>query len=186
MSCFYELSRVKGRGPQKEQRKVMILMDEFQARRLVNTYADMILRISYQYLKQTYDAEDICQTVFLKYISNNMTFDSIEHEKAWIIRTAINACKDHVKSSWFKRTVTLEDAATIAAPAVPNTWLLDAMKELPEKYRISLYLYYYEEYSAREIAEVMGVSESAVGQYLTRGRRKLRTIITDEERRMAL
>ena len=68
----------------------MGLMDEFQARRLVNTYADMILRISYQYLKQTYDAEDICQTVFLKYISNDMTFDSIEHEKAWIIRTAIN------------------------------------------------------------------------------------------------
>ena len=57
-------------------------MDEFQARRLVNTYADMILRISYQYLKQTYDAEDICQTVFLKYITNNMSFDSIEHEKA--------------------------------------------------------------------------------------------------------
>ena len=50
----------------------MDLMDEFQARRLVNTYADMILRISYQYLKQTYDAEDICQTVFLKYITNNM------------------------------------------------------------------------------------------------------------------
>ena len=80
----------------------------------------------------------------------------------------------------------LEDASAIAAPAVPNTWLLDAMKSLPEKYRISLYLYYYEEYSAREIAEVMGVSENAVGQYLTRGRRKLRTIITDEERRMAL
>ena len=111
----------------------MDLMDEFQARRLVSTYADMILRISYQYLKQTYDAEDICQTVFLKYISNNMTFNSVEHEKAWIIRTAINACKDHVKSSWFKRTVALEDASAIAAPEVPNTWLLDAMKSLPEK-----------------------------------------------------
>ena len=161
-------------------------MDEFQARRLVNLYADMILRISYQYLKQTCDAEDICQTVFLKYISSNMTFDSVEHEKAWIIRTAINACKDHLKSAFFRRTVALEDAAMVAAPAVPDTWLLDAMKGLPEKYRISLYLFYYEEYSAREIAEMMGVSESAVGQYLTRGRRKLRTIITDEERRMAL
>ena len=78
----------------------MDLLDEFQARRLVNTYADMILRISYQYLKQTYDAEDIFQTVFLKYITHNMTFDSVEHEKAWIIHTAINACKDHVKSSY--------------------------------------------------------------------------------------
>lgn len=161
-------------------------MDEFQAKRLVNLYADMILRISYQYLKQTCDAEDICQTVFLKYISANMAFDSIDHEKAWIIRTTINACKDHLKSAWFRRTAALDDAAQIAAPEVPDTWLLDAMKGLPEKYRICLYLYYYEEYSAREIADVMGVSESAVGQYLTRGRRKLRTIITDEERRVAL
>lgn len=161
-------------------------MDEFQARRLVNLYADMILRVSYQYLRQTCDAEDICQTVFLKYLTSNMTFGSPEHEKAWIIRTAINACKDHLKSAFFRRTVSLEDAAQIAAPEVPDTWLMDAMKHLPEKHRISLYLYYYEEYSAREIAEVMGVSESAVNQYLARGRRKLRTILTDEERRLAL
>ena len=161
-------------------------MDEFQAKRLVNLYADMILRISYQYLKQTCDAEDICQTVFLKYLTANMTFDSMEHEKAWIIRTTINACKDHLKSAWFRRTAPLDDAAQVAAPAVPDSWLLDALKGLPENYRLSLYLYYYEEYSAREIAQVMGVSESAVGQYLARGRRKLRTIITEEERRIAL
>ncbi len=157
-------------------------MDELQAKRLVNLYADMILRISYQYLKQTCDAEDICQTVFLKYLLSQMTFDSIEHEKAWIIRTTINACKDHLKSAFFRRTVALEDASRIAAPEIPDSWLLDAMKCLPEKYRISLYLYYYEEYSAREIAAVMGVSEGAVGQYLARGRRKLRTLITEEER----
>lgn len=161
-------------------------MDDLQAKRLVNLYADLILRISYQYLKQTCDAEDICQTVFLKYLTSDMTFDSIEHEKAWIIRTAINACKDHLKSAWFRRTVALEDAAQIAAPIVPDTWLLDAMKSLPEKHRISLYLYYYEEYSAREIADVMGVKEAAVNQYLARGRRKLRSIITKEERRTSL
>ena len=162
------------------------MIDDIQAARLVNLYADMILRISYQYLKQTCDAEDICQTVFLKYLTHDLRFDSPEHEKAWIIRTTINACKDHLKSAWFRRTAALDDAAQIAAPEVPDTWLLDAMKGLPEKYRLSLYLYYYEEYSAREIAEVMGVTESAVGQYLARGRRKLRTIITDEERRLAL
>lgn len=161
-------------------------MDEFQARRLVNTYADMILRISYQYLKQTHDAEDICQTVFLKYITHDMSFDTVEHEKAWIIRTAINTCKDHVKSSFFRRTVSLEDAEQITAPEVPDSWFLDVMKGLPEKYRLSLYLYYYEDYSAKEIADVMGVRESAVTQYLSRGRQKLRTLVDDEERRMAL
>lgn len=160
-------------------------MDEVTAKRLVDTYADLILRVSYQYLKQTCDAEDICQSVFLKYITHDMRFDSVEHEKAWIIRTTINACKDHVKSSFFRRTVALDDAERIAAPAVPDSWLLDMMKALPEKYRISLYLYYYEEYSAREIGQILDVSEHAVTQYLSRGRRKLRNLIIDEERRMS-
>ena len=162
------------------------MTDESQARRLVELYADMILRVSYQYLKQTCDAEDICQTVFLKYLTGSPCFDSPEHEKAWILRTTINACKDHLKSAFFRRTVSLEAAATIPAPAVPDSWLLDAMKGLPEKYRLALYLYYYEEYDTLEIAGIMGVSEGAVSQYLSRGRRKLRTIITGEERRMAL
>lgn len=157
-------------------------MDEFQAKRLVNLYADMILRISYQYLKQTYDAEDICQTVFLKYLTSNYTFDSIEHEKAWIIRTTINACKDHLKNAFFRRTVTLDEAAYIAAPTVPETDILDAMKTLPENHRISIYLYYYEEYSTKEIAQILGKSEAVINQYLSRGRRKLRLCLTEEGR----
>ena len=146
-------------------------MDEFHARRLVDLYADTILRISYSYLKQTCDAEDICQTVFLKYLTNDCTFDSIDHEKAWIIRTTINACKDYLKSAHFRRTV---------APPVPDTEVLDALKRLPEQYRISLYLFYYEEYSAKEIAQVMGKSEANITQYLSRGRRKLRALLTEE------
>ena len=144
-------------------------MDEFHARRLVDLYADTILRISYSYLKQTCDAEDICQTVFLKYLTNDCTFDSIDHEKAWIIRTTINACKDYLKSAHFRRTVALDEAEAVAAPPVPDTEVLDALKRLPEQYRISLYLFYYEEYSAREIAQVMGKSEANITQYLSRG-----------------
>ena len=157
-------------------------MDEFQARRLVNLYADMMLRISYQYLKQTCDAEDICQTVFLKYLSNEPEFDSIDHEKAWFIRTTINTCKDHLKTAFFRRTAPLEDAAHIAAPQPLENELLGALKSLPEKYRISIYLYYYEEYSAKEIGKVLDKSETTVNQYLSRGRRKLRSILSDERR----
>lgn len=157
-------------------------MDEFQARRLVDLYADMILRISYQYLKQTCDAEDICQTVFLKYLSNEPTFDSIEHEKAWFIRTAINACKDHLKSAFFRRSVPLEEADRMAAPQPPENELLDALKSLPEKHRISIYLYYYEDYSAKDIGQVLGKNETTVNQYLSRGRRKLRSILSEEGR----
>lgn len=161
-------------------------MDEFQARRLVNTYADTILRISYQYLKQICDAEDICQTVFLKYLTSNPEFDSIEHEKAWIIRTAINACKDHLKSAFFRRTVPMDEAAEIAAPQEPESEVLEALKTLPENYRVSLYLHYYEQYSAKEIAQVMGKKEATVTQYLSRGRRKLRELLSDERRSQAI
>ena len=157
-------------------------MDETQARRLVDAYADMILRISYQYLKQTSDAEDICQTVFLKYLSGKHVFDSAEHEKAWIIRTTINACKDYVKSSFFRRTVPLEEAAAIAVPQVPNAEILDAVKTLPRNYRISIYLYYYEGYSAREIGAILEKNEAAISQYLSRGRKKLKQLLTLERR----
>lgn len=159
-------------------------MDASQARRLVDLYADTILRISYQYLKQTCDAEDICQTVFLKYLSANPKFQSSEHEKAWIIRTTINACKDHVKSAFFRRTAPLEEADRIPAPREPDTDLLDAMKTLPENYRVTLYLYYYEEYSAREIAQFLGKNENTVSAYLSRGRKKLRDYLLEERSAM--
>lgn len=154
-----------------------------QASRLVSRYADMILRISYQYLKQTCDAEDICQSVFVKYLTANLRFQSPEHEKAWIIRTTINACKDHLKSAFFRRTAPLEEAEAIAAAPVqvPDTDLLEAMKRLPRNYRISIYLYYYEGYSAREIGTMLGKNEATINQYLSRGRRKLRTYLTEED-----
>ena len=158
-------------------------MDQMQASRLVSRYADMILRISYQYLKQTCDAEDICQSVFLKYLTADICFESPEHEKAWIIRTTINACKDHLKSAFFRRTAPLEEAEAIAATPVqvPDTDLLEAMKRLPRNYRISIYLYYYEGYSAREIGTMLGKNEATINQYLSRGRRKLRTYLTEED-----
>ena len=156
------------------------MIKEEQAVRLVRLYADLILRISFSYLKQTYDAEDICQTVFLKYLMTEPQFESPEHEKAWIIRTTINACKDHLKSAFFRRSVPLEEADKVAAPQVPDTEIMDALKELPENYRISLYLFYYEDYSAAEIGKILGKPRNTVEQYLSRGRRKLRAHLTGE------
>ena len=72
--------------------------DRAEAQRLVDTYSDLILRLSYTYLGSTADAQDICQTVFLKLLQATRGFDSQEHERAWIIRTAVNLCKDHLKS----------------------------------------------------------------------------------------
>ena len=136
-------------------------IDRTEAERLVQTYSDMILRLSYTYLKSTQDAEDICQTVFLKLLTGGMVFDSPEHEKAWILRTAANACK-------------------AAAPEPPDSAVLDAVMALPEKYREAVYLYYYEGYSVREVAALLGRSEAAVSAHLSRGRKSLRQTLGGE------
>ena len=155
-------------------------MDEFHARRLVDLYADTILRISYSYLKQTCDAEDICQTVFLKYLTNDCTFDSINHEKAWIIRTTINACKDHLKSHWRKTTVPIEAAQHVPAPAAEPGSILASVNLLPPKYRAVIYLHYYEGYTAPEIAQLLGRLPSTVNTQLRRGREQLKTLLEKE------
>ena len=154
--------------------------DKAEAERLVYTYSDLILRLSYTYLKSTHDAEDICQTVFLKLLTSGQTFDSPAHEKAWIIRTTANACKDALRSTFRRRTVALEAAAATAAPEAPDSAVLEAVMALPENYREAVYLHYFERYSVREIAGLLGRSEAAVTAHLSRGRHKLRTTLGGE------
>ena len=154
--------------------------DKAEAERLVYTYSDLILRLSYTYLKSTHDAEDICQTVFLKLLTSGQTFASPAHEKAWIIRTTANACKDALRSTFRRRTVALEAAAATAAPEAPDSAVLEAVMALPENYREAVYLHYFEGYSVREIAGLLGRSEAAVTAHLSRGRHKLRTTLGGE------
>lgn len=150
--------------------------DRADAERLVQTYSDLILRLAYTYLKSTHDAEDICQNIFLKLLTSGQIFDSPAHEKAWIIRATTNACKDSLRAA-HRRNVGLEAAAATPAPAAPDSDVLDAVMALPRKYREAVYLHYYEGYSVREIASLLGQSESAVSAHLSRGRKSLRTTL---------
>lgn len=151
--------------------------DRTQAEYLVYTYSDLILRLSYTYLKSTHDAEDICQTVFLKYLTAGQTFSDRAHERAWIIRTAVNACKDVLKSGWRTRTCDMEACAEVAAPEVQEDGVLAAVQSLPEKYRIPLYLHYYEGYKTHEIAQMLGERPATINTRIDRARGKLRTIL---------
>ena len=157
-----------------------MLMDETEAKRLVDSYADMIFRIACNCLKQRCDAEDICQTVFLRILSEKPAFESEAHEKAWIIRTAINLCRNHLKSAFVRHTVPLETATELSAEPEQNAELPEVMKALPENYRITLYLYYYEGYSVREIASILDRRENTVSAWLSRGRKKLRQMLSDD------
>ena len=151
-----------------------------EAERLVDTYADLILRLSYTYLNHTQDAQDICQTVFLKLLEKAPAFQSPEHERAWIIRTTANACKDLLKSHWRKTSVPLEAAAAVPAPQAEEGSLLAAVNLLPPQYRAVIYLYYYEGYSAKEIARLLGSNPATVSTRLRRGRARLKALLEQE------
>lgn len=155
-------------------------LDRAEAERLVETYSDLILRLSYTYLKSTEDAQDICQSVFLKLLQPPRSFGSPEHERAWIIRAAVNLCKDHLKSRWRRSTVGLEAAGEVPAPAAEEGSLLSAVELLPPKYRAVIYLYYYEGYNAREIGDLLGEKPATIATRLDRGRRRLRDLLEQE------
>ena len=150
-----------------------------QAEYLANTYSDAILRLSYTYLKNTDDAQDICQTVFVKLLSHPREFDSPGHERAYVLRMAANACKDLLKSPWWKRKCSLEDCLEVPAPPAADGSVLAAVNQLPAHYRVVIYLFYYEGYQAAEISRILGIPTATVHTRLARGREKLKPILEE-------
>ena len=151
-----------------------------RAEYLAQTYSDAILRLSYTYLKNTSDAQDICQSVFVKLLTQPQEFESAEHERAYILRMAANACKDLLKSPWHKRTCGLETCGDLPAPQAEEGSVLSAVNELPAHYRSVIYLYYYEGYSVKEISEILRIKETTVQTRLMRARNALREIVKED------
>ena len=152
-----------------------------QAERMAYTYADAILRLSYAYLKNTQDAQDVCQTVFVRLLTEPREFESGEHERAYILRMAANACKDLLKSPWRRRTCDLEACAQVPAPETSDGSVLAAVNQLPAHYRSVIYLFYYEGYQASEIGEILGVPTATIHTRLARGRARLRELLGGTE-----
>lgn len=123
----------------------------------VEAYADMVQRICFYHLKNKADTEDIFQNVFLKYMLSDMEFQDEEHKKAWIIRVAVNACKDFLKSFFRQRTVPLDAMnETAVYPLDGEKEVFEAVLTLPGKYKDVIYLHYFEGYSAAEISTILG------------------------------
>ena len=152
------------------------MRSEQEVNAAIDRYADTVRRLCMLHLKNYADTEDIFQTVFLKYALHTAPFANGEHEKAWLIRVTLNACKDLLKSVFRSRTVALEAAANLPAP-VPQEHqeVLEAVLALPKKYKDVVYLHYYEGYSLREIARLLGVTVPTVKMRLKRGRDALRS-----------
>lgn len=145
--------------------------------RQVNT----IYRVCFLYMKNKYDTEDMVQQTFIRLMKDRTVFQNEEHEKAWLIRTAVNLCKDHFRS-WWSRIVGLEEAADVAAvDSMKVDETLERVLNLPSKYKTVIYMYYYEGYTTKEIAKILGIKESTIRGHLHKGRQYLKMEIGGEE-----
>ena len=145
------------------------MRDESEINRAVEEYADMVRRVCFYHLKNREDTEDVFQNVFLKYMLCDKPFKDREHEKAWLLRVAINACKDYVKSFFRRNAIPLETLREMEAGGMEeHREVLEAVLALPGKYKDVIYLHYYEGYSAFEIGRILGKKENTVYSLLSR------------------
>lgn len=156
------------------------MRSEQEVNRAIERYADTVRRLCVVYLKDHADTEDVFQNVFFKYYLSSKTFESDEHEKAWMIRVTINACKDILKSFFRTRVVSLEEIAELPADAPEESGeVLKAVLSLPEKYRSVVYLHYYEDYTAPQISKILHKNVNTVYTLLTRSKELLREKLKD-------
>lgn len=152
---------------------------EQDLRRLVETYSPMLLRAALTRAPTPADAEDAVQDVFLRLLDKRPRFRDGEHEKAWLLRTALNRASDLRRRR--RDDVPLEEAANAAAQTPDYGPLLSAVRALPEAYSAVIHLYYYEGYSIKEIARLLALPVPTVGTRLARGRERLRSLLKEEE-----
>lgn len=143
--------------------------------RVMEAYADMVRRICFVHLKNRHDTEDVFQNVYMKYMLYEGSFESTEHEKAWFVRVTINACTDWLRSLSRKKWISLDALAEESATLNDSSKeILEVILKLPEKYRDVIYFFYYEEYTAVEIAKILGKKENTVYTWLSRAKDILR------------
>lgn len=154
---------------------------EEEIRKAIDQYADMIQKICFIHMKQQCDVDDVFQTVFIKY-AKGPVFENQEHEKAWLIRVTINACKDIFKS-WFRRNVDFkQDIETFSYNDRNTSYsqtsdILQAVLSLPNNYRNVIYLYYYEGYKVADIANILHKKENTIHTWLKRAKIQLKDIL---------
>ena len=146
--------------------------------RLLDDYGDVILRVAYSYLHNMSDAEDILQDTLIQVIKTRPSFDGPAHEKAWLIRVASNLSKNRIKYNKLREADELNDEL-IAQDNDDLSFVWEAVKKLPVKFREVIHLFYQEGYSTRDIADILGRKESTVRSDLKRGRDQLKDILKE-------
>lgn len=148
----------------------------------IDKYGNMVLRLAVSYLKNKQDAEDIVQNVFLTLCEKDLVFENAEHEKAYIIRMTINACKNKFKLFWNKKVCSISEIVEQGYSDEYNTGsaVFTAVMNLPTKFRLVIHLYYYEGYKTSEIASLLHKNEATVRSDLYRAREQLKIMLKEE------
>lgn len=153
---------------------------------VMRAYADMVYRLALSRTGNPTDADDILQEVFLRYIRAGKTYRDEEHRKAWLIRITINCAKSFRTTAWSRRRSSAEPDENTGAedPRIreieTKSEVYGAVLALPEKYRVVIHLFYYEDLSVASIAKAVGIGESAVKSRLSRARAMLREALGEE------
>ena len=142
---------------------------------LFNRYRDDVYRLAVNYTHNPQEAEDVCQTVFLKLVEQGELTPG--KEKASLMQVTANECRSLLRSGWWKRTAPLDD--TVPAPQTQADETIQAVMALPPKYRVVIYLRYYENYTTTEIAQLLKISQSTVTTRLSRGRERLKILLKE-------
>ena len=150
--------------------------------KIVEENINFVYRAAVCYCKSTRDAEDIVQNTFLKLLQSGQEFQDKEHTRKWLVRVAVNECKNMWKSYWNRNVIPLEtlEYEKEAVHTEEQRELLQAVMGLAPKYRIVIHLYYYEGYHVKEIADMLHLSESNVQIRLMRARKKLKEYFKEE------
>ena len=148
---------------------------------LFEKYQDNLYIIAFNVCKSVEDAKDVVQDTFIQYYMAKKEFDNEQHIRAWLIRVAINKAKNVNGTFWRKNKMSLEDyMETLEFETPESEELFETVMKLPEKYRIVIHLFYYEEYTVHEIAGILKLSESNVKVRLSRGRSLLKEKLQEE------
>lgn len=156
-------------------------MDNEQFTRYAERYIDTVFRVAFNCLKSSSDADDVTQNVFLKLLNEKKPFQSEEHVRNWLIRVAVNECRNLIRSHWWHRENFDDYAAKLTFDNPAHSDLFYAVMDLPKKYRLPIYLHYYEGYSTQEIGEIMKIPRSTVCTQLKRGRELLKEFLQEVE-----
>ncbi len=148
---------------------------------LAERYRDNLFAVAFHVCKNAADADDIVQETFLQYYVAKKEFDSEAHIRAWLIRVAVNKAKNVNRSFWRQHKVPLEEyMESLVFETQKEETLFETVMKLPQKYRIIIHLYYYEDYSVREIGEILSLKESNVKVRLSRGRKLLKEALKED------